>query len=72
MQEKKISIIIPTFNRAWCIQNAIRSVKQQDYKNWELWIIDDGSTDKTKKIVKKHLNDKIKYLYKKILESFHP
>jgi glycosyltransferase involved in cell wall biosynthesis len=65
MKNYKISIIIPTYNRAWCIENAIKSVINQNYDNWELIIIDDGSTDNTKKIVKKYLeNNKIKYFYK--------
>lgn len=58
MKQKKISVIIPTFNRGWCIQRAIKSVIKQPYKNWELIIVDDGSADNTKKVVKKYLKDK--------------
>ncbi len=62
MKQKKISVIIPTFNRGWCIQRAIKSVIKQPYKNWELIIVDDGSADNTKKVVKKYLKDRrIKY-----------
>lgn len=65
MKRYKISVIIPTYNRAWCIENAIKSVIKQNYDNWELIIIDDGSTDNTRDIVKKYLNNKkIKYFYK--------
>lgn len=64
MKESKISIIIPTYNRVWCIENAIKSVINQDYDNWELFIVDDWSTDNTKEVVKKYLNEKIKYFYK--------
>lgn len=64
MIESKISIIIPTYNRAWCIENAIKSVINQNYNNWELFIIDDWSDDNTKDIIKKYLNNKIKYYYK--------
>lgn len=42
-----ISIIIPTFNRIDFLKKAIASVQKQTYKNYELIIVDDGSTDKT-------------------------
>lgn len=64
MRDTKIIIIIPTYNRGWCIENAIKSVLFQEYINWELWIIDDGSTDTTKNIVQNYINDKVKYFYK--------
>ena len=47
----KISVIIPTFNRALMLIEAIDSVISQDYKNWELIIIDNFSTDETDKIL---------------------
>ncbi|MCB0421216.1 MAG: glycosyltransferase [Bdellovibrionales bacterium] len=47
----KISIIIPTFNRGKWIVRAIESVLDQSYRNWDLWVIDDGSTDQTSEIV---------------------
>lgn len=46
-----VSVIIPTFNRAWTLKKAIDSVLDQDYKNFELIIVDDGSTDGTDKLV---------------------
>jgi len=46
-----VTVIIPTFNRAWSIQRAIDSVLAQDYKNFELIIVDDGSTDATADIL---------------------
>lgn len=52
-----ISVIIPSFNRAGIIERAIKSVLAQDYENWELILIDDGSTDETGKIVLPYLND---------------
>lgn len=59
------SIIIPTYNRAWCIERSIKSVLNQDYQEWEMIIVDDGSTDNTKQIVEKYLKDsRIKYFYK--------
>ena len=49
------SIILPTFNRAHMIHEAIKSVFNQTYKNWELIIVDDGSTDKTKEVIDKYI-----------------
>jgi glycosyltransferase involved in cell wall biosynthesis len=63
--EELISIIIPTYNRERTIIRAIKSVIFQSYKNFELIIVDDGSTDNTKEILKPFLeNKKINYYYK--------
>ena len=48
-----ISVIIPTFNRAYCISRALNSVINQTYQNIEIIVVDNYSTDKTKEIVKK-------------------
>ncbi|MFI8687630.1 glycosyltransferase family 2 protein [Rossellomorea sp. NPDC077527] len=46
-----ISVIIPTFNRAYIIQRTIKSVLDQSYENIEIIVIDDGSTDNTEEII---------------------
>jgi glycosyltransferase involved in cell wall biosynthesis len=46
-----LSIIIPTYNRALIISDTINSILSQSYSNWELIIVDDGSTDNTEQIV---------------------
>ncbi len=55
------SIIIPTYNRASFIEKTIRSVLNQTYQNFELILVDDGSTDNTEEIVKNIDNKKINY-----------
>lgn len=47
-----VSIILPTYNRAYSIGEAIESVLAQTYANWELIISDDGSTDNTQSVVR--------------------
>lgn len=59
-----ISVVIPTFNRSNTLMKAIDSVLAQTYKNYEIIIVDDASTDNTDDIVKQYLNcrDNIKYI----------
>lgn len=61
-----VSIIIPTYNRVdITIATSIPSVLNQTYTNWELLIIDDGSTDNTKEVCKQltEKDQRIKYFY---------
>lgn len=48
MDQPLLSVIIPTYNRGHLVERAIRSVRAQQYTNWQLIVIDDGSTDDTK------------------------
>lgn len=48
----KVSIIIPTYNDAVSITETLNSVVSQTYENIEIIIVDDGSTDNTKDVVK--------------------
>jgi glycosyltransferase involved in cell wall biosynthesis len=57
----KVSVIMPTYNRAWIIRQAIDSVLAQTFTDWELLIADDGSTDDTKSVVESYKNPKIRY-----------
>lgn len=52
-----VTVILPTFNRQHCITDAIESVIRQSYQNWELMIIDDGSTDDTAARIAPYLSD---------------
>jgi len=56
-QERKVSIIMPVYNRAATVATAIRSIAAQSYTNWELLIVDDGSVDETGRIVESFLPD---------------
>lgn len=51
-----ISIVMPTYNRAHYITRCIESILTQSYTNWELWVIDDGSTDETSQIVQDYIS----------------
>ena len=59
-----VSIIMPAYNAALYIEDAIVSVINQDYKEWELIVIDDGSVDATAEIIGKYaaINDRIKLI----------
>lgn len=59
----KVSVIIPAYNRAQFLPRAIDSVLAQTYKDFEVLVVDDGSTDDTKKVLEQY-NGKIKYFYK--------
>jgi len=59
-----VSIIMPVYNGADYIGQAIESVLSQNYTNFELVIVDDGSTDNTKEVVLQYNDDRIKYIYK--------
>ncbi len=65
IQNQLVSVIMPAYNSELYINEAINSVLDQTYKNWELIIIDDGSTDSTAEIVKKisSQDDRIKYYW---------
>jgi len=51
MKDAKISIIIPTYNRAHLIWETLESVMNQTYTNWECLVVDDGSDDYTKELI---------------------
>ena len=56
-----ISVMMPTYNNAKYIKQAIESIYAQNYDNMEIIVVDDGSTDNTKEILKQYKN--IKYFY---------
>lgn len=63
VEDKLISVYIPTHNRKLMLQRAIRSVQEQTYKNIEILVCDDGSSDGTEDVVAKlsTFDNRIKY-----------
>ena len=62
--QSKVSVIIPTYNRAYLISRAINSVLNQTYQDFEIIIVDDGSTDNTEEVIKEfqEKDERIKYI----------
>ncbi len=60
--EPLVSVIIPTFNRSRLLKSAFRSVSSQTYKNLEIIIVDDGSTDDTTAVAMKFPDQRITYV----------
>jgi len=59
-----ISIVLPTYNRAHTLERAIRSVVAQSWRDWELIVVDDGSTDQTETICgtfKREIGERFRY-----------
>lgn len=56
----KFSVVIPTYNRARFIQRTIETVLQQQYRNFEVVVVDDGSTDNTEEVIRS-MDPQIRY-----------
>ena len=52
MKRPYFSIILPTFNRGHLLPRAFQSVQSQDFQDWELIVVDDGSTDDTAQVIR--------------------
>lgn len=59
----KVSLIIPTYNRAHLISDTLQSVLTQTYTNWECIVVDDGSTDTTKETLQEFINKDARFSY---------
>ena len=64
----KVSILMPTYNDSNFIRQSLESIIAQTFKNYEILICNDGSTDDTEQIIKEYMKEKdkegkIKYYY---------
>ena len=65
-KQVKISVLIPAYNSANTIVEALESIKNQTYQNWEIILINDGSQDETEEILRRYLgNTKLSLKYTK-------
>lgn len=62
MHQPKVSVVIPTYNRGHLIQKSINSVLNQTYRNIELIVVDDCSTDNTEAVVKEIKDERFIFL----------
>jgi glycosyltransferase involved in cell wall biosynthesis len=59
------SVIIPTYNSGWSLQPAIESVLSQTFHDFEIIVVDDGSTDDTQLRLQRFTDPRLKFIYKK-------
>ncbi|MDO4188957.1 MAG: glycosyltransferase family 2 protein [Lachnospiraceae bacterium] len=50
--DELVSIVIPVYNAEKCISDTVASIRSQDYTNWEIFLVDDSSQDKSLEIIK--------------------
>jgi len=58
----RVSVVIPTYNRAHLVAEAIESVLTQSFTDFELIVVDDGSTDQTEEVLRAITDPRLKYL----------
>jgi len=61
-QKPLVSVIIPTYNRRHIIARSVDSVLAQTFTDYEIIVVDDGSTDNTGEFLKKHYGNRIQYI----------
>ena len=62
MADPAVSVIIPTYNRGYCISESIDSVLAQTFTDYEILVVDDGSTDDTRERLRAY-EDRVRYLW---------
>jgi glycosyltransferase involved in cell wall biosynthesis len=68
MNDPFFSVILPTYNRAHILTGTIVSVLSQNFSDWELIVVDDGSKDNTKQVVSEIRDDRVRYVYQENAE----
>ena len=58
----KVSVVLPTYNRAYCLGSVIDSVVSQTYSEWELIIVDNNSDDGTREVVQGYKDPRIRFM----------
>jgi len=66
VENPKVSIIIPTYNRANYLEQAINSVLAQTFQDYELVVLDNASTDNTSEVVRKFRDERFQYIKNEI------
>lgn len=66
-----VSVVMPAFNHEKYVGAAIESVLNQSYKNFELIVIDDGSTDRTGEVVQSYKDPRLKYVYQNNQDAYN-
>ena len=61
----QVSVVIPAYNCAAYVGQAIDSVLSQTYTDWEIIVVDDGSKDDTRLVLEKYGDRRIRYVYQK-------
>ena len=59
----KVSVVIPTYNRATLIERSVNSALTQSYKPFEIIVVDDGSSDNTRTVIDNMNSPLVKYVY---------
>lgn len=72
MNDVKVSVIIPCYNQASFLKEAVDSVVAQTYSNWECLIVNDGSTDNTEEVAKELIQNDNRLIYKKQINKGLP
>lgn len=66
-----VSVVMPAYNHEQFVGPALESVLAQTYANWNLVVVDDGSTDRTAEVIKRYENPRIAYHYQRNQDAYN-